>query len=48
MRLEGQIAIITGVSHEGQVGFALASAFLVTPVSDGITGAILPVQGKGI
>jgi 2-dehydro-3-deoxy-D-gluconate 5-dehydrogenase len=27
MRLEGQIAIITGVSHAGQVGFALASAF---------------------
>jgi NAD(P)-dependent dehydrogenase (short-subunit alcohol dehydrogenase family) len=27
MRLEGQIAIISGVSHAGQVGFALASAF---------------------
>ena len=26
LRLEGQVAIITGVSHEGQVGFALASA----------------------
>src|SRR5438552_2523770 len=26
MRLDGQIAIITGVSHAGQVGFALASA----------------------
>src|SRR5437764_4538412 len=25
-RLEGQVAIITGVSHAGQVGFALASA----------------------
>ncbi|MBA2288647.1 MAG: SDR family oxidoreductase [Ktedonobacteraceae bacterium] len=27
MRLEGQVAVITGVSHAGQVGFALASAF---------------------
>ena len=27
MRLEGQVAIITGVSHAGQVGIALASAF---------------------
>jgi len=27
MRLEGRVAIITGVSHAGQVGFALASAF---------------------
>lgn len=27
MRLQDQIAIITGVSHAGQVGFALASAF---------------------
>src|SRR5438552_1241284 len=27
MRLEDQVAIITGVSHAGQVGFALASAF---------------------
>ena len=26
MRLKDQVAIITGVSHEGQVGFALASA----------------------
>jgi NAD(P)-dependent dehydrogenase (short-subunit alcohol dehydrogenase family) len=26
MRLDGQVAIITGVSHAGQVGFALASA----------------------
>lgn len=25
-RLEGQVAIVTGVSHTGQVGFALASA----------------------
>ena len=25
-RLEGQVAIVTGVSHAGQVGFALASA----------------------
>ena len=27
MRLQEQVAIITGVSHAGQVGFALASAF---------------------
>ncbi|HLL79008.1 MAG TPA: SDR family NAD(P)-dependent oxidoreductase [Ktedonobacteraceae bacterium] len=27
MRLENRVAIITGVSHAGQVGFALASAF---------------------
>jgi NAD(P)-dependent dehydrogenase (short-subunit alcohol dehydrogenase family) len=27
MRLEGKIAIITGVSHAGQMGFALAKAF---------------------
>lgn len=27
-RLDGKIAIITGVSHAGQVGFALAKAFL--------------------
>ncbi|MDQ6643071.1 MAG: SDR family oxidoreductase [Chloroflexota bacterium] len=27
MRLDGQVAIITGVSHTGQAGFALASAF---------------------
>jgi NAD(P)-dependent dehydrogenase (short-subunit alcohol dehydrogenase family) len=27
MRLHGQVAIITGVSHAGQVGYALASAF---------------------
>lgn len=27
MRLEGQVAVITGVSHAGQVGYALASAF---------------------
>ncbi len=27
MRLEGQVAIITGVSNAGQVGYALASAF---------------------
>ncbi len=27
MRLESQVAIITGVSHAGQVGYALASAF---------------------
>ncbi len=27
MRLEGQVAIVTGVSHAGQVGYALAAAF---------------------
>src|SRR5258708_40095489 len=27
MRLEGQVAIITGVSHAGQVGYALAATF---------------------
>ena len=27
MRLQGQVAIVTGVSHAGQVGFALAVAF---------------------
>jgi NAD(P)-dependent dehydrogenase (short-subunit alcohol dehydrogenase family) len=27
MRLHGQVAIITGISHAGQVGYALASAF---------------------
>ena len=27
MRLEGRLAIVTGVSHAGQVGYALASAF---------------------
>ncbi len=27
MRLEGQVTIITGVSHAGQAGYALASAF---------------------
>ena len=27
MRLQDQVAIITGVSHAGQVGFALAEAF---------------------
>src|SRR5713226_1473302 len=27
MRLENQVAIITGVSHAGQVGYALAAAF---------------------
>ena len=27
MRLKDQVAIITGVSHAGQVGYALASAF---------------------
>jgi NAD(P)-dependent dehydrogenase (short-subunit alcohol dehydrogenase family) len=41
MRLEGQVAIITGVSHAGQVGQALAAAFARE-------GAMLPVQGKGI
>ncbi|MFL5661548.1 MAG: SDR family NAD(P)-dependent oxidoreductase [Ktedonobacteraceae bacterium] len=27
MRLEGQVVLITGVSHAGQVGYALAAAF---------------------
>jgi NAD(P)-dependent dehydrogenase (short-subunit alcohol dehydrogenase family) len=27
MRLQGQVAIVTGVSHAGQVGYALAAAF---------------------
>jgi NAD(P)-dependent dehydrogenase (short-subunit alcohol dehydrogenase family) len=27
MRLEGHVAIVTGVSHAGQVGYALAAAF---------------------
>lgn len=27
MRLQNKVAIVTGVSHSGQVGFALASAF---------------------
>ncbi len=27
MRLEGNVAIVTGVSHAGQVGYALAAAF---------------------
>ena len=27
MRLEGPVTIITGVSHAGQVGYALAAAF---------------------
>ncbi len=27
MRLEGKVAIITGVSHAGQAGFALVKAF---------------------
>ncbi len=27
MRLHGQVAIVTGVSHAGQVGYALAAAF---------------------
>jgi NAD(P)-dependent dehydrogenase (short-subunit alcohol dehydrogenase family) len=27
MRLEGRVAVITGVSKAGQVGFALAGAF---------------------
>src|SRR5579863_4028745 len=29
MRLDGQVAIITGVSHAGQAGFALATAFAI-------------------
>ena len=36
MRLAGQVAIITGVSHAGQVGFALALAF----AREGVTLAI--------
>lgn len=44
MRLQDKVAIITGVSYAGQVGFALASAF----AGEGVTGAIVPVQGKGI
>jgi len=39
MRLEGQVAIITGVSHAGQVGYALASAFARE-------GAILAVSSR--
>jgi len=27
MRLQGQVAVVTGVSHSGQVGYALAAAF---------------------
>jgi len=27
MRLKDQVAVITGVSHNGQVGYALAAAF---------------------
>ena len=27
MRLDGQVCVITGVSHAGQVGYALAAAF---------------------
>jgi NAD(P)-dependent dehydrogenase (short-subunit alcohol dehydrogenase family) len=27
MRLHNQVAIVTGVSHAGQVGYALAAAF---------------------
>ena len=41
MRLEGQIAIITGVSHPGQVGFALASAFANE-------GALLAISSRNI
>ena len=39
MRLEDQVAIITGVSHAGQVGFALASAF-------GREGAMLAISSR--
>ena len=49
MRLQEQVAIITGVSHAGQVGFALAAAiFLVSSAGAGVTGALLPVQGRGV
>ena len=95
MRLQDKVAIITGVSYAGQVGFALAkegkaagiyvnaigpglivtqsnlesmkpsqdelskrwvsleqiteaAIFLVSSASDGVTGAIMPVQGRGI
>src|SRR5260221_11972006 len=39
MRLEGQIAIITGVSHAGQVGYGLASALARE-------GAILAISSR--
>src|SRR5260370_1132744 len=39
MRLEGQVAIITGVSHTGQVGYELASAFARE-------GAILAISSR--
>jgi NAD(P)-dependent dehydrogenase (short-subunit alcohol dehydrogenase family) len=39
MRLEGQVALITGVSHDGQVGYALARAFARE-------GAILAISAR--
>src|SRR5438128_7526211 len=39
MRLEGQVAIITGVSHAGQVGYGLAAAF-------GREGALLAISSR--
>jgi NAD(P)-dependent dehydrogenase (short-subunit alcohol dehydrogenase family) len=39
MRLEGQVALITGVSHAGQVGYALARAFARE-------GAILAISAR--
>ena len=41
MRLEDQVVIITGVSHAGQVGFALASAFARE-------GAILAISSRTV
>lgn len=45
MRLQDKVAIITGASLEQIIEAAI---FLVSSASDGVTGAILPVQGKGI
>jgi len=41
MRLEGQVAIITGVSNAGQVGYALASAFARE-------GALLAISARNV
>jgi NAD(P)-dependent dehydrogenase (short-subunit alcohol dehydrogenase family) len=41
MRLDGQVAIITGVSHAGQAGFALATAFA-------IEGAKLAISARSV
>ena len=48
--LEGKVAIVTGVSGDGQVGQAVAQTvvFLASPAASGITGQVIAVTGWGL